>query len=139
MPERQSKRTSAVNKRRLLEEKLEKRRVNAEIRIQKARLKIIQKSTYFAKEAARLRKINKNLFCDNTLSENDEQSPGNSSLEWDHSDETPPSFLSCQSDSDQVVRDVLEDVIELDESLDLSDDGNSNSRRKQIMMMKILQ
>ena len=58
--------------------------------------------------------------------ENSDQSPGNSSLEWDHSDETPPTFISCQSetsDADQIVRKVLEEIIELDESLprDLTD------------------
>ena len=125
MLERKSKRTSAVIKRRLLEEKLEKRRVDAENRIQKARLKTIQRSE-FAQEAARLRKINKNIFCGNLLSEteNCDQSPENSSLEWDHSGDTPPSFLSCQSetsDADQIVRKVIEEIIELDESLDLSD------------------
>ena len=98
MQERRSRRTSAVNKRRLLEEKLERRRINAEIRVQNARLKAIQKSD-FANEAARLRKINENIFGENNLSEteNRDLSPGNSSLEWDHSDETPPTFISCQS------------------------------------------
>ena len=132
MPERKSKRTSAVIKRKLLEEKLEKRRVDAENRIQKARLKAIQRSE-FVHEAARLRKINENIFCDNFLSEteNSDQSPLNSSLEWDHSDETPPTFISCHSetsDADQIVRKVLEEIIELDESisLDLTDTKESN-------------
>ena len=127
MPERKSKRTSAVIKRRLLEEKLEKRRVAAENRIQKARLKTIQRSE-FAHEAARLRKINENIFL-LSETENSDQSPVNSSLEWDHSDETPPSFISCQSetsDADQIVRKVLEEIIELDESLDLTNTEKSN-------------
>ena len=71
--------------------------------------------------------------------ENCDQSPENSSLEWDHSGDTPPSFLSCQSetsDADQIVRKVLEEIIELDDSLslDLTDTEESyenlNARRK---------
>ena len=112
---RLSKRSSAVYKRRLLELKLEKRRIRAEVRIQKARSRIIQKSK-FANEAARLRKI--------SLSENCDQSSEHSSLEWDHSDESPPSFISCQSgitNSDQIVKEILEDIVNLDDSIELSD------------------
>ena len=130
MPEkRQSKRTSAVIKRRLLEQKLEKRRVDAEIRIQKARLKVIQRSE-FAKEAARLRKINKNLFGEELASRNENLSPGNSSLEWDHSDETVPSFLSRHSESsdiDKIIKEILEE--ELDYSIELLDQEISKKRR----------
>ena len=42
---RKSKRTSAVTKGRLLEEKLEKRRIESQERAEKARLKQIQNST----------------------------------------------------------------------------------------------
>ena len=119
---RLSKRSSAVYKRRLLELKLEKRRIRAEVRIQKARSRIIQKSK-FANEAARLRNI---------LSENCDQISEHSSLEWDHSDESPPSFISCQSgitNSDQIVKEILEDIVNLDDSIELSDAEFVNERR----------
>ena len=84
---RRSKRTSAVTKGRLLEEKLEKRRIESQERASKARLKQIQNST--EKEAA----STENLAIGNQLAENlDVEDPGDKSLEWDHSEDTPPSF-----------------------------------------------
>ena len=60
-----------------------------------------------------IKKINWKYICDNLLSEteNSDQSPENSSLKWNHSDETPPIFIGCQtetSDVDQIVKKVLE-------------------------------
>ena len=61
---RRSKRTSAVTKGRLLEEKLEKRRIESQERAEKARLKQIQNST--EEEAAN----SENLAIENQLAEN---------------------------------------------------------------------
>ena len=85
-----------MKKRRLLEEKLDQRKERALRRQNKSRLsKSSQKS-----EAAK-NNVPKNK---KSLSENSEESQGDSqeSLEWDHSDETAPSFVTNSWESDQL-------------------------------------
>ena len=112
---RLSKRSSAVTKRRLLEEKLEKRRVESEVRTEKARLKSIKTSA--VKETVT---IEKNLASEEELVENiDEEDQGNKSLEWDHSDETPPSFAEETWDSNKTVDEIIQNIEDLDKSVQI--------------------
>ena len=85
-----------MKKRRLLEEKLEQRKERALRRQNKSRLSKNSKESEAAKN-----NVPKNK---KSLSENSEESQGDSreSLEWDHSDETAPSFETNSWESDQL-------------------------------------
>ena len=118
---RKSKRTSAVTKGRLLEEKLEKRRIKSQERAEKARLKQIQHST--EEEAA----SKENLAIENQLADNlDEEDQGDKSLEWDHSEETPPSFLNDTWDSNKAVEEIIEEI-NIEEPLEILDTDNESA------------
>ena len=104
-----------MTKGRLLEEKLEKRRIKSQERAEKARLKQIQHST--EEEAA----SKENLAIENQLADNlDEEDQGDKSLEWDHSEETPPSFLNDTWDSNKAVEEIIEEI-NIEEPLEISD------------------
>ena len=116
---RRSKRTSAVTKGRLLEEKLEKRRINSQDRAEKARLKQIQNS----REESHV----ENLAIKNQFNENlDDEEPGNKSLEWDHSEDTPPSFSNETWDSNQDVDVIIHEIQNLNKSSENSDTEKEN-------------
>ena len=85
-----------MKKRRLLEEKLEQRKERALRRQNKSRLSKSSQGSEAAKN-----NVPKNK---KSLSENSEESQGHSreSLEWDHSDETAPSFVTNSWESDQL-------------------------------------
>ena len=85
-----------MKKRRLLEEKLEKRKERALRRQNKSR----SFKSFHESEAAR-NNVPQNK---ESLSENSEESQSHSreSLEWDHSDETAPSFVTNSWDSAQL-------------------------------------
>ena len=113
-PRRLSLRPLAVNKRKLLEDKLKKRREEADFRREKSRSKILKKLydqelRLFTEEAFRLSEIadrfdlelNKNLDADNLSQE---------SLEWDNSEEVP-SFLTANSNSDPSVEELIEEIL----------------------------
>ena len=100
-----------MNKRRLLEIKLKKRKESADFRLEKTRSKLLQKLhdqelRLFTEEAFRLSDIvdrfefNQNLVADNLSQE---------SLEWDNSEEVP-SFLTATSNSDPSVEEIIEDI-----------------------------
>ena len=119
---RLSKRTSAVAKRSLLEEKLERRRIEAEARAEKTRLRLSQSST---QETAESNRIVENL-AENQLEENtDVEDQGNKSLEWDHSSDTPPSFINDTWDSNQAVEEIIQEILEK-----TSEDSDTERERK---------
>ena len=68
--------------------------------------------------------IEKNLASEEELVENiDEEDQGNKSLEWDHSDETPPSFAEETWDSNKTVDEIIQNIEDLDKSLENSNEG----------------
>ena len=110
-----------MTKGRLLEEKLEKRRIESQERAEKARLKQVQNST--EKEAA----DSENLAIGNQLAENlDVEDPGNKSLEWDHSEDTPPSFSNDTWSSSKAVEEIIEEIESLEESLEILETDKEN-------------
>ena len=110
-----------MTKGRLLEEKLEKRRIESQERAEKARLKQIQNST--EEEAAN----SENLAIENQLAENlDVEDPGNKSLEWDHSEDTPPSFSNETWSSSKAVEEIIEEIESLEESLEILETDKEN-------------
>ena len=115
-PRRLSKRTSAVKKRNQLEEKLKRRRIDADFRLEiaqeRSRSKALQKLhaqelRLFTEEALRLSHIaerfelNPYSIADNVSQE---------SLEWDSSEELP-SFLTATSKSDPSVEELIADIL----------------------------
>ena len=121
---RRSKRTSAVTKGRLLEEKLEKRRINYQERAEKARFKQIQSS----KEESHA----ENLAIDNQINENfDDEEQVDKSLEWDHSEDTPPSFSNETWDSNQTVDEIIHEIQNLNSS-ENSDTGKEKPLDKEV-------
>ena len=110
---RLSNRTSAVTKRRLLEEKVEKRKVEAEIRIQKLKSRNLQnlhdqELQSFTEEAKRLSQIvDTNIL----LSSDSENNSGNQSLDWDSNEEaTSPSFIKDTRESDVAVDEIIQNI-----------------------------
>ena len=110
-PRRLSKRTLAVNKRKLLEDKLKKRKEETDFRKLKSRSKILKKLhdqelSLFTEEALRLSEIadrfelNQNLDADNLSQE---------SLEWDNSDEVSSFLTANSSQSNPSVDELIEE------------------------------
>ena len=114
---RLSNRTSAVTKRRLLEEKVEKRKVEAEIRIQKLKSRNLQnlhdqELQSFTEEAKRLSQIVDTNFL---LSSDSENNSGNQSLDWDSNEEaTSPSFIKDTRESDVAVDEIIQNIQNLE-------------------------
>ena len=148
---RLSKRTSAVKKRRLLEEKLKKRKEEADFRLLKAKSRALrnlysEELESFTEEAFRLGEIADSLYnhpqqnCESSESSGDQSFK---SLEWDNSGDTSPSFLTNRTSplpdrSQSVVNDIISSILNLDDSADYQEDplvpaliesGNSASRR----------
>ena len=136
-PRRLSKRTTAVNKRYQLEEKLKKRRENADFRLEiaqgRSRSKALQKLhaqelRLFTEEALRLSDIAERfelnpIFIAGNVSQE--------SLEWDNSEEVP-SFLTATSKSDPSVEELIADILcsspteaDLLDQVDLADQDKS--------------
>ena len=96
MSPRKSKRTSAVLKRRLLEAKLRARKERSLRRKNKSR----SKSKNFLESEAAKNEVSPSL---RSVGENSEESHhSQESLEWDHSDETAPTFVTNTWDSDEL-------------------------------------
>ena len=123
-PRRQSKRTTATNKRRLLEEKRDKRAAEAKLRLQRKKSKDLQQLhsqelSKFSEEALRLGHIVDSLYSSYPESEGSEEDSFKS-LEWDDTEETPPSFVtdrtsSLLTDRSQSVVDlIIDDILSLD-------------------------
>ena len=111
---RTSKRPSAVEKRRLLEEKLEKRKIESEVRTQKAQLKEIQISA--SEEAAQSSDLATKNLLDKNLDQEVDQS--GESLDWDFSEDTPPSFSNENWNTDQAVEELNQEIDITSESSD---------------------
>ena len=133
---RLSKRTSAVKKRRLLEEKLKKRREAADFRLLKSRSKALrnlysEEFDSFTEEAFRLGEIVDSLNSshpepNSDCSENSEDQSFKS-LEWDNSGETSPSFLTNRTSPlpdrrQSDVSDIIDSILNLDDSADCQED-----------------
>ena len=126
-PRRLSQRTSAVKKRRLLEEeKLKKRGEAAVFRKLKARSNALrdlysEELQSFQEEASRLGQVVNCLTSSHPDSEDSGSSADQSfkTLEWDNSGKNPPSFLNNRSSSfpdvtQSVVDEILKDILDLD-------------------------
>ena len=121
---RQSKRSAAVTKRRLLELKLEKRAAETDLRLQKKKSEALKKVysqeiNKFSEEALRLGQIVDTLYPNHPSSED-------LSLEWDNSEETPPSFLTDRTTlltdrSQSVVDELIDDILNLDTPAECQD------------------
>ena len=120
---RQSRRSTTVAKSRLLEEKLKRRSVEANLKLQGKKSKALkelhlQEKDDFAQEASKLSSTVDALYPKNTS----ESSDGSyKSLEWDVSEDSPPSFLTEESRTSlltdrtqSVVDDIIEDILSLD-------------------------
>ena len=123
-PRRLSKRTTTTNKRRLLEEKLEKRADEAKLGLLRKKSKVLQQLhsqelKKFSEEALRLGQIVDSLYSCHPESEGSEEESFKS-LEWDDTEETPPSFVtdrtsSLLTDRSQSVVDlIIDDILSLD-------------------------
>ena len=114
-PNRQSKRTKTVNKRLKLEEKLEKRRIEAEIRTLKARSKRIQdlqvqELDLYVEEARKHSELLDRFYPDVPVPDN--LSEHNQSLEWDsNEDATSPSFVKSSPDRDRNVEEIIQNIL----------------------------
>ena len=130
---RLSNRTSAVTKRRLLEEKVEKRKVEAEIRIQKLKSRNLQnlhdqELQSFTEEAKRLSQIVDTNFL---LSSDSENNSGNQSLDWDSNEEaTSPSFIKDTRESDVAVDEIIQNIQNLDSQLVTEQPRDKVKRKK---------
>ena len=122
---RQSKRSTTVTKSRLLEEKLKKRSVEANLKLQGKKSKALkelhlQEKDEFAQEARKLSSTVDALYPKHSS----ESSDGSyNSLDWDSSEESHPSFLIEESrtslltdNTRSVVDDIIEDILSLDKS-----------------------
>ena len=122
-PRRRSKRITTTNKRRLLEEKLEKRADEAKLRLLRKKSKDLQQLhsqelNKFSEEALRLGQIVDSLYSSHPESEGSEEESFKS-LEWDDTEETPPSFItdrtsSLLTDRSQSVDLIINDILSLD-------------------------
>ena len=115
---RQSKRSSAITKRRLLEEKIQKRQEGADFRSLKSRSKAIrnlhsQELDAYSEEALRLVQIIERFYPSSPDSESSEDQSFRS-LEWDDSGETSPTFLSERTHSDKAIDDLVDSINNLD-------------------------
>ena len=124
---RLSKRSTAVTKRRVLEEKLEKRREELALRSQKKKSKALQKLhsqeiDSYSEEALRLGEIVDRLYASAPDSDSSDNQSFKS-LEWDNSDEAPPSFLADRTHSltertQSDVNDIIDSILNLDNPAD---------------------
>ena len=122
MTPRLSKRTLAVNKRRQLEAKLQKRKEAADFRLElsksRARSKALerlhnQELRLFTEEAFRLFDVVESIEYSPGSELNQEEiaeSLSQESLEWDNSEEAP-SFLTATSKSDPSVDEIIEEIL----------------------------
>ena len=114
-PRRLSKRTLAVNKRKSLETKLQKKKNAADLRLLKSRSKLLQKLRdeeldLFTEEAHRLSDI-ADVFEFNLDIEADKSSQ--ESLCWDNSAETPTFLTATSSEfSDDILEELLAPVVD---------------------------
>ena len=103
---RQSKRSSAVTKRRLFEEKIQKRKQEADLRSIRKRSEVLINS--YSEEASRLGQLV------DTLVSSDKDSESSVELEWDDSEERPPSFITERTLSDKTVDEIIDSIQNLD-------------------------
>ena len=114
-PTRKSKRTKTVNKRLKLEEKLEARKVEAEIRNLKSRSKKlknlqVQELDLYVEEAKKLSELLDRFHPDEPVPDN-LRGLNDQSLEWDNNeDTTSPSFvnLSPARDIEEIIQNILQ-------------------------------
>ena len=113
MSQRQSSRKSAVTKRRLLEEKLEKRRSEAGVRALKSRSQALkdlheEELDVFAKEANELNELLERFHPQELISDNN----SDQSLEWDNTEEaTSPSFLVENIEGEDSVAEIIQQIL----------------------------
>ena len=125
-PIRQSKRTKTINKGLKLEEELEQREVEAEIRtlkVQSKKLKDlqVQELDLYVEEARKLSDLLDRFHPEETVP--DSLSELNESLEWDsNEDATSPSFINSSPDGVFNVENIIENI------LNSSEEENSDDR-----------
>ena len=125
-PIRQSKRTKTINKGLKLEEELEQRKVEAEIRtlkVQSKKLKDlqVQELDLYVEEARKLSDLLDRFHPEETVP--DSLSELNESLEWDsNEDATSPSFINSSPDGVFNVENIIENI------LNSSEEENSDDR-----------
>ena len=114
-PTRQSIRTKIVNKRLKLEEKLEKRRIEAEIWNLKARSKRlqdlqVQELDLYVEEARKHSELLDRFHPDVQVPDN--LSEHNESLDWDSNEvATSPSFVKTSPDRDRNVEEIIQNIL----------------------------
>ena len=112
---RKSSRPSSVIKREELEEKLAKRKAEAELKVLKSRSRALENTRReelesFNREANELSELVDEVFDD---SDSDKSSKSNQSLEWDSNEcSTSPSFVTIESSLiSPIVQEIIGDIL----------------------------